>query len=588
MRFRTTLLCSTLVLALGSPALAGIRYVNAALGSGANDGTSWADAFQGSNGLQAALAAAVPGDQVWVAQGSYEPTPGTDRQVSFVLRNGIEIYGGFDGTETSLGQRDFAAHVTTLTGDLNGDDGANQFGENSCHVLYASATEASAILDGCTVRGGNGNVQVAFHTTGGGILCEGGGSPTVRNCILIQNRASGGGGAGFIHDSSPTFVDCRFESNSGGIYGGAINASSGGTPCFLRCVFSGNSAARGSALELESNCNATLTNCVCWNNTALSTGTAGGAIFVTMANPVIRQCTVVGNHAPLTLVAGIWAAPPISLANNIIYFNDGSGGWQGLPNNVYGGSCTWCCVQGIGPGAGNTSADPLFVDVAAGDLHLVQNSPCTDAGENLSVPAGTTTDLDGNPRLADDPQVPDSGSGGAPVVDIGAYELPNTLYSPFCAGDGSLATACPCGNTGAAGRGCLNSDIFSPGARLGVSGSASPDTVVLTSSEMPATASCVFLQGDQQNGSGVVFGDGVRCVGGALKRLYLKSASNGSASAPAPGDPSISARSAALGDPIAPGSQRFYQVYYRDSNLGYCPAPQGNSWNVTNGQILTW
>src|SRR6187399_242051 len=50
-------------------ASAGTIYVNAALGSGANNGSSWADAYQGSGGLQSALAVSVAGDQIWVAQG---------------------------------------------------------------------------------------------------------------------------------------------------------------------------------------------------------------------------------------------------------------------------------------------------------------------------------------------------------------------------------------------------------------------------------------------------------------------------------------------------------------------------------------
>jgi predicted outer membrane repeat protein len=587
MRFRTTLMFSTLVLALASPAQAGIRYVNASLNSGANDGTSWADAFQGSNGLQAALAVALAGDQIWVAQGSYEPTPGTDRAVSFVLRNGVEIYGGFTGGETSLGQRDFAVHVTTLAGDLNGDDGSGQFLDNSYHVLVATDTDASAILDGCSVRGGYANrSSTGYQDRGGGILCVGGAGPTLRNCILIQNFGYAQGGAGNIERSSPTFVDCRFEWNNG-TFGAGILVVWDSNPTFLRCKFIGNtSGGHGGALYIESNSNAQVTNCVFWNNTALLEG--GGAIYVANSHPLISQCIVAGNHCGVNSAAGILASPPVALTNDIIYFNDVTGGGQSFLNNVTGGMCAFCCVQGISPGAGNIQADPLFVNLAAGDLHLSQFSPCADAGNNGSIPAGITTDLDGNPRLSDDPAVPDTGQGNAPIVDIGAYEIPNTLYSPFCAGDGSLATACPCGNTGAAGRGCLNSDVSSSGALLTVTGTASPDTVVLTSSAMLPTSSCVFLQGNLQNPAGTFFGDGVRCVAGSLKRLYVKSATLGTASAPGLGDPSISARSAALGDPIAPGTQRYYQVYYRDSDLGFCPAPQGNSWNVSSGVILNW
>ena len=75
-------------------------------------------------------------------------------------------------------------------------------------------------------------------------------------------------------------------------------------------------------------------------------------------------------------------------------------------------------------------------------------------------------------------------------------------------------------------------------------------------------------------------------LGGALKRLAVKTASGGIATFPEGGDPSISARSAALGDPIAPGSVRYYQVYYRDPDLAFCPT--GGSFNVTSGVALQW
>lgn len=159
-------------------------------------------------------------------------------------------------------------------------------------------------------------------------------------------------------------------------------------------------------------------------------------------------------------------------------------------------------------------------------------------------------------------------------------------FDTYCYGDGSQPVACPCGNTGLAGRGCDNS-AATGGARLEASGRTSPDTVVLTAAgELPSVVS-VFLQGQVSIGP-VLFGDGLRCVAGALKRLYIKSASGGVVSAPVPGDPSITARSAALGDPIATGSSRYYQTYYRDPNLGFCPDPAGNSWNVSNAVQVDW
>jgi hypothetical protein len=185
--------------------------------------------------------------------------------------------------------------------------------------------------------------------------------------------------------------------------------------------------------------------------------------------------------------------------------------------------------------------------------------------------------------------------GGPSSDDVGlnagsAYAFSVTPPgAPFCAGDGTLATACPCANTGGAGRGCDNS-IQTGGALLTSSGAASlaSDSVHLESSGELATALSIFLQGTTNLGSAAVFGDGVRCVGGALKRIGVHNASGGTVSYPLPGDPSISARSAALGDAIGAGQARYYQTYYRDPNLAFCPSPPGNSWNVSSGQVITW
>jgi hypothetical protein len=163
----------------------------------------------------------------------------------------------------------------------------------------------------------------------------------------------------------------------------------------------------------------------------------------------------------------------------------------------------------------------------------------------------------------------------------------NPIGDAYCFGDGTTATACPCANTGLAGHGCENS-AATGGAQLQANGMTSPDSAVLTSSGELASSLSIFLQGSTSNASGVLFGDGVRCVGGNLKRLYVRNASAGTVSAPAAGDPSITAMSALLGDPIAVGSLRHYQVYYRDPNLAFCPAPPGGAFNVTNAVALIW
>jgi len=85
------------------------------------------------------------------------------------------------------------------------------------------------------------------------------------------------------------------------------------------------------------------------------------------------------------------------------------------------------------------------------------------------------------------------------------------------------------------------------------------DTVQLTSAEELPTALSIVLQGDTWIAP-VAFGDGLRCAGGMLTRLYVKSASGGSVAAPQAGDPSISAQSAAHGAAIPLGATRTYQV----------------------------
>ena len=159
--------------------------------------------------------------------------------------------------------------------------------------------------------------------------------------------------------------------------------------------------------------------------------------------------------------------------------------------------------------------------------------------------------------------------------------------SPFCRGDGTLA-ACPCSNSGAAGHGC-GSSAAARGALLTASGTArlSADTLQLTSAGEPATALSIVLQGTASLAP-LQFGDGLRCVGGILKRLYVKHAVNGVVVAPEPGDPSISVRSAALFDPISAGSPRYYQIYYRDPDPSFCPIPQGSTYNVSNGILASW
>ncbi|NCO34845.1 MAG: hypothetical protein GW893_13415, partial [Armatimonadetes bacterium] len=107
-----------------SPAAAGNRYVDASA-TGANNGSSWADAF---TTLQSALTAATDGDTIHVAQGTYKPTTGTDRMAFFKLDDGRTLLGGYPN---GGGTRDPAVNETILSGDI----GAAGSSDNSYHVV---------------------------------------------------------------------------------------------------------------------------------------------------------------------------------------------------------------------------------------------------------------------------------------------------------------------------------------------------------------------------------------------------------------------------------------------------------------------
>jgi hypothetical protein len=161
--------------------------------------------------------------------------------------------------------------------------------------------------------------------------------------------------------------------------------------------------------------------------------------------------------------------------------------------------------------------------------------------------------------------------------------------SSLCEPGAGAVIACPCGNAPAgSGLGCNNSSNTG-GAALAATGIArlSFDTVAFTTSGEKPTATSIVLQGTSTSSSGVVLGQGVLCASGGLKRLYVKNALGGSITAPSGTDLHVHARSAQLGDTIAPGTHRYYGVYYRDPNvLGGCPA--ASTFNITQQLDVVW
>ncbi|HOZ49677.1 MAG TPA: choice-of-anchor Q domain-containing protein [Candidatus Hydrogenedentes bacterium] len=203
-------------------------------------GTSWADAF-GSIQDAVNAATAASGGEVWVAAGTYTST--SDPVVA--MASGVDLYGGFAGTEASLGERDLAAgHVTTLDGE----------GARRC-VVGAD----SALLDGFTLTHG-------YNSWAGGGLLSNNTSPSVANCTFRSNLAGYGGAALVSTHSTSTFTNCVFAGNSATYNGGAILTDGWSSTTLMNCSFTANSAREGGAFHCDGTTTPTITNCVFWND----------------------------------------------------------------------------------------------------------------------------------------------------------------------------------------------------------------------------------------------------------------------------------------------------------------------------------
>jgi hypothetical protein len=481
-----------LLLCMAYTAVGKTIYVDTSA-TGVSNGTSWANAYKL---LQNALAAAAKGDEIWVAAGTYLPDRGVgiragNRDVAFKLKSGVAIYGGFQSGGGQWQNRNPSVYLSILSGDLNRDDslGPSNKGENSYHVVDVSGTDATAVLDGFVVTGGNCNGDMGdWYDRGAGIFNYGG-EVTVRNCTFKENSAFTYGGAIVNHWSNMKLTNCTFVGNSAGWRGGAVANISSSSPTLTNCTFEGNTAGRGGAiwnytssspalvnctfsdnsasnagggLASNNNSNPTVINCIFSRNSATTGGAVwnydhsnpmfancvfnrnsantGGAMWnYDHSNPVLTNCTFSNNSAEERGGAfwNYYSSPTI--ANCIlwdnrpeeIYVYDGFYGYDSLPTVTYSN------VLGGWTGEGNIAADPLFVDAAGDDLRLLSDSPCVDAANNTAVPRDIVDldgdgdrdellplDVSGNVRFFDFVNVPDTGKGLAPIVNMGAYESP--------------------------------------------------------------------------------------------------------------------------------------------------------------------
>ncbi|WP_309399268.1 RHS repeat-associated core domain-containing protein [Cerasicoccus maritimus] len=276
--------------------------------TGANTGTSWENAY---TDLQTAFDEG-QSSNIWVARGVYKPN-GTDRTTTFSLPSGKTIYGGFEGDETHVNQRDPnpLTNGCVLSGDIGveGDDS-----DNSYHVLSVTGINSNVKIEGFTVTGGNANGGGTDQNIGGGVIIQDNFSFVYfASMRFIGNQASNGGGAMYVHGSTALIHTSQFLANRAGNRGGAIyfyyegrvqlynsafvgnevyNASSAGGAMYAygknsydneytegvfwiyNCTYTANAAVSdGGAIanwgpSSSQSASTRLVNCIAWDNTA--------------------------------------------------------------------------------------------------------------------------------------------------------------------------------------------------------------------------------------------------------------------------------------------------------------------------------
>ncbi len=204
------------------------------------DGTSWTSAFQTiQSGIDEATAAG--GYQlVLVADGTYSGAGNVNLD--------------FGGADIYLRAEDlYGTGTWAIDCQVSG-----------CGFLFDDGESSDAVVDGFTITNGSALL-------GGGIYCELGSSPTIKNCTISNCNAAEGGG---------------------------IYCESGCNPVIVNCTITGNlagGASDGGGIYLYDNCSATITNCTITNNTA--DGNGGGIYVSDNSILTLAKSTVAGNYA---------------------------------------------------------------------------------------------------------------------------------------------------------------------------------------------------------------------------------------------------------------------------------------------------
>lgn len=341
-------------------AIPSVIYVDSQAG-GAGDGSSWANAY---TDLQTAIdAARFEENNLWVAAGTYKPQEGM-RDNHFSLKNGVEVYGGFAGTENSIDARDVMANQTILSGDIGTESDTS---DNCYHVLYhpsGSNLDSSAILDGFTITGGNAD-GADTQALGGGMY-NNSSSPTVTNCTFVENSAAMYGGGMYNEAASPEVTNCTFMNNSAGADAGGMLNADAADPKVINTTFTGNTAAGHGGGMLNAYCTPTVTNCTFTGNTS---GSSGGAMYNASASTVIVNSIFWNNGTEIDDDSG--ATPTVSYS--VI-----QGGYGGAGSNNTDGDPV-LDPAGVKNNGGPVMTVAIQKSGSAYDAGTATNAPLTDA-----------------------------------------------------------------------------------------------------------------------------------------------------------------------------------------------------------------
>jgi predicted outer membrane repeat protein len=374
-----------------------VFYVDVDNISGVEDGLSWTTAFKE---IQPAINAAEldGGGDVWVAEGMYSE-PRTNLTGSLLLKSAVNAYGGFEGTETIIDQRDPELRVTVIDGS------SARAGSSAYHVVVGAD---DSILDGFTISGGVADGP-GFDSFGAGIFNDGV-SPTLRKLVVRDNTADLRGAGIFNRASAaPTIEKCHFQNNGATDDGGAISNDASGLITVSKCIFNGNSAKSGAGIDHSNNSAMSISNCLFFENSATL---KGGAIHTDQClSLLIVNSTIASNSASSGGAIANDVNSTVEISNSIL--------WGNAPDEIAnaGGSTTTVDhsdVEGGYLGDGNIDADPLFRDASIDDYRLGCGSPCIDTGTSTGAPADDLLDVS---RA--------QGDG----FDMGAYEFENLAPS---------------------------------------------------------------------------------------------------------------------------------------------------------------